>query len=76
MCKYLLLAHSRDITTIIFLSFLETRDRGKDILEVYVGLRICGTILWLLLSSHSHSQKVLPNIDLHPILLKLRHLIS
>lgn len=52
MYKYLLLLHSRDITSIIFLSVLEARDRGKDILEVHVGLRICGTILWLLLSSH------------------------
>ena len=45
MYKYLLQTHSRNITSTTFLSLLEAKIGGKDILEVHVNQRICGTVL-------------------------------
>lgn len=45
MYKYLLQTYNWDKTSTTFLSLLEAKIGGKDILEVHVSQRICGTVL-------------------------------
>lgn len=45
MYKYLLRTYNWDITSTTFLSLLEAKIGGKDISEVHVSQRICGTVL-------------------------------